>query len=68
MLERDDVMEGGDEQHEAIMTAIASKITFAQFKEVRQFDGCCLTEGDGSRMESVWISRSKSRTKKQSGR
>ena len=38
MLEMDDVMEGGEEQHEAIMTDIASKHIFGKLKEVRQFD------------------------------
>ena len=28
VLEMDDVMEGGDERHDAIMTGIASRITF----------------------------------------
>ncbi len=37
VLEMDDVMGGRDEQHEAIMTDIASRITFGQIKQVDQF-------------------------------
>ena len=63
VLEMDDVMEGGDEQHDAIMTDIASNFIFRKTKEVRQIDeGYCLTDGDGSTMESGGISHSKSRT------
>ena len=58
----DAVMEGGDEQHEAIMTDIATKTCFGPIKEVKQFnEGCCSTEGDGSMMEHFGASHSKSR-------
>ena len=41
----DDVMEGGDEDHEAFMTDIASKFIFGTIKEVRQFDEGVLFNG-----------------------
>ena len=37
VLEMDDVMEGGDDQHEAIVTNIASNIIFGKIKAVQQF-------------------------------
>ena len=45
LLEMDDVMEGGDEEHETFMTDIASKIIFGKIKEVRQFDEGVLFNG-----------------------
>ena len=38
VLEMDDVMEGGDEQHGTIMTDIASNINFGNIKEVRRIE------------------------------
>ena len=55
LLEMDDVMEGGDEEHETFMTDIASKITFGEIKEVRQFDeGVLFNGGRWFQDERLW--------------
>ena len=44
-LEMADVMEGGDEDHEAHMADVATKINFGKIKEVRQFSEGVLFNG-----------------------
>ena len=50
VLEMDDVLEGGGDRHDQILTDIATKITFGKIKEVASFnEGVCSTGADGSR-------------------
>ena len=45
MLEMDDVLEGGGDRHDKILTDIAAKITFGKIKEVALFDEGVLFNG-----------------------